>query len=46
MSAIVYNLLRGKTKTNYLTTGAWSVSAKKEAKRLSEVVEVWPDSKD
>ena len=43
-SAIVYNLLRGKTKLNYLTTGAWSEAAIKEAKKLAEVVEAWPDS--
>lgn len=45
MSAIPYNLLRGKTKTNYFTTGAWSQAAIKEAKRISDTVEVWPDSK-
>lgn len=34
----------GKTKANYLTTGAWSQAAIKEAKKLCTAVEVWPDS--
>jgi phosphoserine aminotransferase len=41
-SAIPYNLLGGEKKHgNYLTTGAWSESAIKEAKKLSSPVEVW-----
>jgi len=43
-SAIVYNLLRDKTKANYITTGAWSESAIKEAKKLCTAVEAWPES--
>ena len=46
MSAICYNLLRGKEKTNYITTGAWSTQAINEGKRLSKSVEAWPDSKE
>ena len=44
MSAIPYNLLKDKTKVNYITTGAWSQSAYVEAKKLATVVEAWPDS--
>jgi phosphoserine aminotransferase len=44
-SAIPYNLLRGKAKTNYITTGAWSVAAIAEAKKISNAVEAWPESK-
>jgi len=43
-SAIPYNLLGGKTKANYLTTGNWSQSASKDASKLCSVVEAWPDS--
>lgn len=43
-SAIPYNLLRGKDKSNYMTTGAWSQAAIAEAKKLSTAVEAWPDS--
>lgn len=43
-SAIPYNLLRGKSKVNYITTGAWSEAAIKEVKKLATVVEAWPDS--
>lgn len=43
-SAIVYNLLRGKDKANYLTTGAWSQAAIAEAKKLTTAVEAWPES--
>jgi phosphoserine aminotransferase len=43
-SAIPYNLLRDKKKTNYITTGAWSLQAIAEAAKLSEAVEAWPDS--
>jgi len=44
-SAIPMNLLRDKTKANYLTTGAWSEAAIKEAKKFAQCNEVWPDSK-
>jgi phosphoserine aminotransferase len=37
-------LLGEKTKANYLTTGAWSEAAIKEAKKFCTPVEVWPDS--
>jgi len=40
-SAIPYNLLGDKTKANYITTGAWSESAFKEAKKLCQPVEAW-----
>ena len=44
-SAIPFNLLGGEKKgANYLTTGAWSEAAIKEAKKYSSPVEVWPDS--
>lgn len=43
-SAIPYNLLGDKTKANYMTTGAWSQGAFKEAAKLCTVVEAWPDS--
>ncbi len=43
-SAIPYNLLKDKTKVNYITTGAWSESAIKEAKRIATAVEAWPES--
>ena len=44
-SAIPYNLLGGENKSaNYLTTGAWSEAAIKEAKKIGSPVEVWPDS--
>lgn len=43
-SAIAYNLLRGKDKANYLTTGAWSQAAIAEAKKLTTAVEAWPES--
>lgn len=43
-SAIPYNLLGGEKKFgNYLTTGAWSEAAIKEAKKVSAPVEVWPE---
>lgn len=35
MSAIPYNLLRDKTKVNYITTGAWSQAAFAEAKKVA-----------
>ncbi len=44
-SAIPYNLLRGKEKANYITTGAWSESAIKEAQKICSPVEAWPDHK-
>lgn len=44
-SAIPYNLLKDKTKVNYITTGAWSEAALKEAKKIATVVEAWPESK-
>lgn len=43
-SAIPYNLLGEKTKANYFTTGAWSESAIKEAKKFCTTVEVWPEA--
>lgn len=43
-SAVPYNLLRGKDKANYFTTGAWSQGAIAEAKKLCTAVEVWPGS--
>ena len=43
-SAIPLNLLRDKTKANYITTGSWSVNAIKEAKKYCTPVEAWPDS--
>ena len=45
-SAIPFNLLGGEKKgANYLTTGAWSESAIKEAKKYSSAIhEVWPES--
>lgn len=44
-SAIPYNLLGGERKFGqYLTTGAWSEAAIKEAKKISAPVEVWPTS--
>lgn len=43
-SAIPYNLLGDKTKANYITTGAWSEAAIKEAKKLCTTVEAWPES--
>ena len=44
-SAIPFNLLGGEKKTaNYLTTGAWSESAIKEAKKFCTPHEVWADS--
>lgn len=43
-SAIPYNILKDKTKANYITTGAWSEQAIKEAKKVCEPNEVWPDS--
>lgn len=43
-AAIPLNLLREKTKTNYITTGAWSQQAFAEAKKFSTAVEAWPDS--
>jgi phosphoserine aminotransferase len=44
-STIPYNLLGGEKKFGqYLTTGAWSEAAIKEAKKISSPVEVWPDS--
>ncbi|MBI3562297.1 MAG: 3-phosphoserine/phosphohydroxythreonine transaminase [Gammaproteobacteria bacterium] len=36
-SMIPMNLLRGKTKADYLQTGSWSVGAVKEAKRYCQV---------
>ena len=36
--------MNDKAKVNYLTTGAWSEGASKEAKKLATVVEAWPDS--
>jgi phosphoserine aminotransferase len=44
MSAIPYNILKGNTKVNYITTGYWSKTAAEEAARLATVVEAWPDS--
>lgn len=38
-------MLKDKTKANYFTTGAWSESAIKEAKKYCTANEVWPDSK-
>lgn len=43
-TAIPMNLLGEKTKANYLTTGAWSEAAIKEAKKYCSAVEVWPES--
>jgi phosphoserine aminotransferase len=43
-SALPMNLLKDKTKANYLTTGAWSEAAIKEAKKYCNAIEVWPDS--
>jgi phosphoserine aminotransferase len=44
-SAIPYNLLNGKTNVNYITTGAWSEGAIKEAKKIATTVtEAWGDS--
>ncbi len=40
-SAILYNLLRNKTKANYITTGAWSEAAFKEAQKLCNPIEAW-----
>jgi len=45
MAAVPLNLLGEKTKANYLTTGAWSDAAIKDAKKYCEANEVWPDSK-
>ena len=44
-SAIPYNLLMGKAKVNYITTGAWGEAAIKEAQKLCTAVEAWPDHK-
>lgn len=43
-SAIPYNLLNGKTKVNYITTGAWGQGAANEVKKLATLVEAWPES--
>lgn len=43
-SAIPYNLAKDKTKVNYITTGAWSEQAIKEAKKICTAVEAWPES--
>lgn len=44
-TAIPLNLLKDKTKANYITTGAWSEAAIKEAKKYCTANEMWADSK-
>lgn len=44
-SAIPFNLTKDKTKTSYLTTGAWSEQAIKEAKKVCQASEVCPEHK-
>ena len=41
-SGIPYNLLGGKKKANYLTTGLWSSQAIAEGAKLCQAVDVWP----
>lgn len=43
-SSIPYNFLKGKNTANYLTTGYWTQTAKKEAEKYCKVNEVWADS--
>jgi phosphoserine aminotransferase len=43
-SAIPFNLTKDNKKVNYLTTGAWSEQAFKEAKKVCQPNEVWADS--
>lgn len=44
-SAIPFNLCKDKTKASYLTTGAWSEQAIKEAKKVCQPSEVAPEHK-